>query len=334
MKWEMKEARYGDIVRVSLGSIYHYGIFVSEDEVIQFGLPPAPNRRAEDVEVLSAPVDDFLAGGFLEVGIAEGREKKRRKSPKETVAKAKERLGEKGYNIINNNCEHFANECAFGEKFSTMTQSLRMKLMSKPLVHVYIERFPFPVEGEEIFPPARAEETERCSNPEVRQQKYFVWKLLERALFRSLGLKIKELDIKRTDNGKWECKECFFSLSHSDNSVAVAVSRKPVGVDIEKFDESRFTRALAEKIATALESGELSSLKDEHRATGALWTKKEAIFKLSGDKVFVPKSIEVSEYKTATRTVKSKDADYFITVASADAEQAVFYSDNELEILN
>ena len=34
------------------------------------------------------------------------------------LAKARE----KGYNILNNNCEHFANECYFGEKKSFLDE--------------------------------------------------------------------------------------------------------------------------------------------------------------------------------------------------------------------
>ena len=326
MKWEMKEARFGDIVRVSLGSIYHFGIFVSEEEVIQFGLPPTPNRKSEDVEVLSSHVSDFLAGGFLEVGCAEGKEKRMRKSPEQTVAIARSRLGERGYDILYNNCEHFANECALGEKFSSMTDSLRMKFRSIPLVHVYVARFPFAVEDESILPSERAAEIEGCSNPNVRNEKFYVWKLLEIALMRSLGQKIQKTDIHRTQNGKWECSSCCFSLSHSGNFVAVAVSRKPIGVDIERCDESRFTTALAEKITTAKERKSISRLDDKSRgaALNALWTKKEAVFKLLNEKSFQPKKIEASSYSTATKVVECEGERYLITVASEDAARADF----------
>ena len=327
MKWEMKEARYGDIVRVSLGAIYHFGIFVSEDEIIQFGLPPTPDRRAEDVEVLSAPVSDFLAGGFLEVGCCEGSEKRRRRNAKKTVAAAKARLGEKGYHIIHNNCEHFANECAFGEKFSSMTDGVRAKFRAVPVVHIHLEKFPFPVESDTIFPPSRAAEIDGCSNPEVRSQKYFVWKLLENALYHSFGLKIDKLDLKKHDSGKWECGECCFSLSHCDGFAAVAVSRKPIGVDIEKCDKSRFTDALAEKITTAREREELKNFggaKEEKLCE--LWTKKEAVFKQSGGKSFQPGACETSDYTTVTKRFQSGKECFFITVASEDAALAVFRS--------
>ena len=38
MKWQLTQPVAGDMIRVKLGSIYHYGVFVSEEEVIQFGL--------------------------------------------------------------------------------------------------------------------------------------------------------------------------------------------------------------------------------------------------------------------------------------------------------
>ena len=45
MRWEPAVCRAGDMVRIRLGSIYHYGILVSEDEVIAFGLPPTAENR-------------------------------------------------------------------------------------------------------------------------------------------------------------------------------------------------------------------------------------------------------------------------------------------------
>ena len=335
MKWQLSEARFGDIVRVSLGSIYHYGIFVSEEEIIQFGLPPTPDMRAEDVEVLSSDVNKFLRGGFLEVGIAEGKEKKRRKSPAQTVAAAKSRLGERGYDIIHNNCEHFANQCAFGEKISFMTESLREKFRAIPIVHVYVARFPFEVEEDKVFPPERLAEIDSCQNADVRNQKYFVWKLLEKALMRSFGLSMDKLDLHCTDNGKWVCSQCCFSLSHSGNVAAVAVSRRPIGVDVEKLDQSRFTDALALKIATSKELQQLRSLGEKQgAATNALWTKKEAIFKSLDQKAFAPTNIEADRFSTVTKTFTDNNQQYLISVASPDVQQALFRTADPFQFVN
>ena len=336
MKWALKEAKCGDIVRVALGSIFHYGIFISEEEIIQFGLPPTFHRKSEDVEVLSAPVEAFLAGGFLEVGVPEGKEKKRRRPPKQVAQTAKSRLGERGYDILYNNCEHFANECYFGEKFCSMTDNLREKFRALPLVHVYVMRMPFPVESEAIFPPARKKDIESCSNEQVRRAKFYVWKLLESALMRSLGLKMENVTFTQTKNGKWECSACSFSLSHSGQLVAVALSRKSVGVDVERKDEARFTDAVAQKILTSSEREEYEKLDDALRpaALNVLWTKKEALFKCRGEGAFAPHSVDTTAATFAVRELVLDGERYYLTVASEDARHAVFRCGEGLNIEN
>ena len=105
MKWELVEPKLGDIIRVRLGDLYHFGIFVSEDEVIQFGLAPGVRAIPDtEVEVCTSDIDAFLAGGFLEVGVPDKQEKKKRIPAKRTVEIAREHLGERGYNILFNNC--------------------------------------------------------------------------------------------------------------------------------------------------------------------------------------------------------------------------------------
>ena len=198
--------------------------------------------------------------------------------------------------------------------------------VKKSNIFVCVSRFPFDVDDEKISPSARAEEIEGCLSPNVRLQKFYAWKLLERALSR-LGLSIEKLDIRRTDSGKWECPDCFFSLSHSGNFVVAAVSGEPVGVDVERFEEPRFNSALAKKITTERERGDISP-----RALAALWTRKEAIFKLSGGKSFIPKSIEAADCPTVTKTFGCEDESYFISVASPTAEKAEFISLNDLEV--
>lgn len=132
MKWELSEAVYGDIVRICLGEIYHYGIYVSDDEVIQFGPPPVNILRPEDeIEVCVTNIDDFLCGKFLEVEKPERKERKKRRSPEEVVQTARSRIGEKGYSILYNNCEHFVYECAYGEHFCSQTDRIRKMWRSK-----------------------------------------------------------------------------------------------------------------------------------------------------------------------------------------------------------
>ncbi|MBO7378055.1 MAG: lecithin retinol acyltransferase family protein [Clostridia bacterium] len=129
MKWWPKECEFGNIIRIKIGSVWHYGIFASENEVIQFGLPPVNlgGINAGEVRVVSTDIDVFASGRIVEKGVAEGKEKKKLRSPQKIVEAARARIGEGGYDLMNNNCEQFAFECAFGEHFSAQTKSTEDK---------------------------------------------------------------------------------------------------------------------------------------------------------------------------------------------------------------
>ncbi|MBR2472301.1 MAG: lecithin retinol acyltransferase family protein [Clostridia bacterium] len=118
MQWTTDDPHYGDIIRVKQMFFYHYGIFVSEENVIQFGYKDNSGIDPDEICVVSTDIYAFSEGEIIETQKLSHKELKTRKSPEETVQAAVSRLGEKGYNILNNNCEHFVNECAFGEKRS------------------------------------------------------------------------------------------------------------------------------------------------------------------------------------------------------------------------
>lgn len=110
---------YGSVIRVNRGFYYHYGIYVSDDEVIHFAsIKPGHELDPNEAEIISTPLSAFLRDGVLEVKELDINEKKQVRSPEQVVKYARSRLGTKGYNIITNNCEHFANECLYGKKES------------------------------------------------------------------------------------------------------------------------------------------------------------------------------------------------------------------------
>lgn len=131
MQWVEKTPVYGDLIRTKVRFYHHYGIFVSEEQVIQFGLPDDPMRQAEQIKVLSSDIAAFLQGGEVEVAVPESNERKRMRKPEEIVSIAQSRLGEGGYDILHNNCEHFVNDCAFGQHTSTFLQDVRAKIRKK-----------------------------------------------------------------------------------------------------------------------------------------------------------------------------------------------------------
>jgi len=131
MNWLEKTPVFGDMIRTKVRFFYHYGIFVSEEEVIQFGLPDDPFRSADQIFVLSTDITAFLQGGELEVMSPEKQERKQMRTPEQIVDIARQRIGEGGYDILHNNCEHFASDCVFGQPHSSFLQDVRDKLRKK-----------------------------------------------------------------------------------------------------------------------------------------------------------------------------------------------------------
>lgn len=118
------------MIRVRVGSMYHYGMYLSDDEVIQFGLPPIDGavRNSEDVKVLVTDVDVFHCGNFLETAELGFFEKRKARKAEEITAYARSRIGSGGYDILKNNCEHFAYECVFGKGRSAQSEKVRSLL--------------------------------------------------------------------------------------------------------------------------------------------------------------------------------------------------------------
>lgn len=130
-KWEMKEPYIGAHIRVQIQSIYHHGIYIGNNEVIQFGLLSDMLKPKEEVRVLVSSIEEFLQGGFLEVRVFDRKERKIKNDDLKIVEIAKSKLGEDGYDIVHNNCEHFANFCIFNKKESKQIDDIRSEIRKK-----------------------------------------------------------------------------------------------------------------------------------------------------------------------------------------------------------
>lgn len=322
MKFSFIEPKLGDMIRIKTGSIYHYGVYCSDQEVMQFGLAPNLRQNVADnlIEVCSSTIDEFVQDSFLEVAQLDKKELKKRVPPKKTVQLAKSRLGEKGYNIIYNNCEHFAYECVMGEKKCSQADDLRAYFRSLPVVNVFVAPIKQLIDGT-LYPKERQKQIDSTSHGQTKLERYSVWKLLEYALDRSFGYKIKDLKFK-CENGKWTCDKCYFSLSHCDGVVAVVVSRTACGVDIENRD---ILDSLADKILTEKEKQEYALLEQKEGYMLAKWTLKESIFKSLEEKNFVPSKIETDSFSTFSKQVEIENKPYTIAVSTNTPDKVRVY---------
>lgn len=317
MKWVFNEPKIGDAVRVKINEIYHYGICTGEDQIIQFGLPPTArqNIKQQDIEVCFSDVETFLQGGFLECGKAERKDGKKRSS-KQVIEYAKSQVGKKDYHILYNNCEHFVYECLFGQKKSLQTEGVRDYILSLPIADVYTMAIPEEYTFSTLYPSIRQSEIESTKNQKVKEEKYFAWRLLEYALMRTFGYKIDRLNFEKTENGKWVLDNCYISLSHSHGMVAVAVSKKPIGADVELIEKPK--NNAIERVLNRLEKKAFKKVedKDKDRYLLTTWSKKESAYKKIGKGKFLPSKIDTVKHSFFEKFIKENGKEYILTVCS------------------
>lgn len=118
-EWKLIDLYPGAHIRIKVDNFYHHAIYIGNGEVIQFGLPFNMYTNSIDVKVIKSPLSDFCKpDDFIEVYCYSKKELKQKYDDKVIIENALSHLGEGGYSIIKNNCEHFANLCIFGQKYS------------------------------------------------------------------------------------------------------------------------------------------------------------------------------------------------------------------------
>lgn len=318
--------RFGDMIRVAAGQFYHYGIYVSDEEIIQFGPTPdaAHSLLDKDIRVCTSDINGFLNGGFLEVASLSLSERLIAASPKEIVARARRKLGAGGYDILANNCEHFANNCVFGKKTSEQVDSVRSFWQSIPVLDVYVAIQPQALANEKLVPAERQKMMDAIGNPIVKAQRTFAWQVLCTGINRSLGLEAERIDLHLSETGKWISNACDCSLSHCDGAVAAAVSRKPVGIDIEPKDSPRYREKLLDKIATEKERARIDGT-DAALGVVKLWTRKEALFKRRNQSAFIPIKEDATGDDVRTLLIPL-DRDYIVSISAESFQNLRVYT--------
>ncbi len=115
-EWQYIKPKRGDHIRVLRSDIYsHHGVYISNDEVIHFsGTDDDSVLDWSKCEVICTDLEQFLRGGTVEIKIYTDDELIDLYPVEHIVNYARACLGDKGYNLAFNNCEHFANVCTLG----------------------------------------------------------------------------------------------------------------------------------------------------------------------------------------------------------------------------
>ena len=172
-----------------------------------------------------------------------------------------------------------------------------------------------------LVPVEREREVRVTKNETVRREKYLVWKLLARAAKDRFNLDFANLEFTKIENGKWVSPGFYFSLSHSDGALCVAVSEREVGVDIQRVRQT--SEGLAERFLTGGEKSYMAQLSTEDRGRFFIeaWAKKESIFKKTGGSSLDPRAIDTLTSDAVTAFVTLGTEEYVIALAMNENEK-------------
>ncbi|GMU85143.1 MAG: hypothetical protein AMXMBFR48_03850 [Ignavibacteriales bacterium] len=112
-KWLFRTPVKADHIRVNRGFYFHHGIFISFNEVIHFTGQNEDGIFGDSNSVIRTDLRAFLRDGRCEVRLFNLHEKGYLKPKHEIVSFARSMLGSGGYDLFDNNCEHFCNLCLF-----------------------------------------------------------------------------------------------------------------------------------------------------------------------------------------------------------------------------
>jgi hypothetical protein len=113
-----------------LSTYQHYGVYIGNGNVIHFAPYEGQEISMENGIVHETTLEKFLNGRALQIDM----NIERRFSEEEIVRRTRSRINEKGYDLFNNNCEHFARWCVTGEHISYQINNLPEKIDDTLLV--------------------------------------------------------------------------------------------------------------------------------------------------------------------------------------------------------
>ena len=198
-----------------------------------------------------------------------------------------------------------------------------MPSLDEKILRVYVAGISDADISDPLVPPEREREVRAVRSQSLMREKYLAWKLLERAVKETFNMDISDACITKQESGMWTSPYFYFSLSHSRDALAVAVSAHPVGVDIERIVQPR-SSAFVDRVLSDSERARYDSLPGKEQALylTECWTRKESDFKRRGLTAFVPKNYAPDQREVLTRSFEIRTETYVLSVVSKIAECA------------
>jgi len=111
------------------GFYYHHGIFVNDLEVIHYNTHGEGDGLLGNAMIISTTLKEFLDWGTCEVKVYKKPIIGELFNPEEVIKRARSRIGKADFNLLFNNCEHFASWCKIGYHRSKQVEAIAIKIV-------------------------------------------------------------------------------------------------------------------------------------------------------------------------------------------------------------
>ena len=102
----------GDHLYITYGILTHHGIYSGDGKVVHY-------KKGKGKGIIEVPIQEFAedvpSRGLISKKIYIRKHETRKFSREESVERARSRIGEAGWNLLLNNCEHFVEWCVNGK---------------------------------------------------------------------------------------------------------------------------------------------------------------------------------------------------------------------------
>lgn len=109
----------------------HHGIYIGNGRVIHYA---CFSKAFKKDKVLETTYSKFADGAIVEDYKLEYKLKVYRYNPRDIIERAKSRLYEDKYNLVFNNCEHFANWCTHGDNYSSQCETAAEEIDERVII--------------------------------------------------------------------------------------------------------------------------------------------------------------------------------------------------------
>ena len=124
---EIQNLQKGSHIRVKYDKYYHHGIYMGNNEIVHFFGDDEFDIYSKNLTIKKTIFDLFKNNKEAELKIYNEYESSLLLPKEEILKNATNLIGRKDYDILFNNCEHFAYFCTFGKRKSYYQQLITEK---------------------------------------------------------------------------------------------------------------------------------------------------------------------------------------------------------------